>query len=110
MQDSFSALFFVRGLDMVKGKAYRFPVVTRGKIWILAMEIMEYEKIDVLGKEIDAIKIKAETRFHGALKKKGDIVFWFSNDQYKRMLRFEANIKIGSVKGVLVEETLGSKL
>ncbi|MDH5581553.1 MAG: DUF3108 domain-containing protein, partial [Bdellovibrionales bacterium] len=110
MQDSFSALFFVRGLDMVKGKTYRFPVVTRGKIWVLSMEISNYEKVEVMGKQVDAIKIKAQTRFHGALKKKGDIIFWFSNDKYKRMLKFSANIKIGSVKGVLVEEVLGSKL
>lgn len=110
MQDSFSALFFVRGLDMVQGKTYRVPVVTRGKIWILSMSIDRFEKVEIMGKKIDAIKIKAQTRFHGALKRKGDIIFWFSNDRYKRMLKFSASIKIGSVKGVLVEETLGSKL
>lgn len=110
MQDSFSALQFVRGLDLKKGKKYKVPVITRGKIWILSLQIDNFEKISVMDKEIDAIKIKAETRFHGALQKRGDIVFWFSNDKFKKLLKFSAKIKIGTVEGVLVEAKDGSSI
>ncbi len=102
-QDSFSALFFVRGLPLVKGDLYEFPVVTRGKIWIIKMKSDGIESLKVRGKWIDAIRVDAETRFPGVLEKKGDIRFWYSNDKKRRLLKFQADVKIGSIKGDLVE-------
>jgi len=102
MQDSFSSLFFVRGLPMQIGNIYEFPVVTRGKIWTLKMQVESLEKVKIMGAEIKAIKVRAETRFPGILKKKGEIVFWYSADSDKRLLKFSAKIKIGSIAGELI--------
>ena len=55
-----------------------------------------------MDKDVEAIRIKAETSFPGVLKKRGDIIFWYSNDQTKRVLKFEAKVKIGSIEGLLV--------
>ena len=106
-QDSFSALHFVRGFPMKKGDRYEFPIVTRGKIWILEIVVEGEETIDVNGNEVKAIRLNAETRFPGVLEKKGDILFWYSADNKKKLLKFEAQVKIGAVSGELVDYTPG---
>ena len=102
-QDSFSALQFVRGLPMVKGKLYDFPVVTRGSAWLLKVEVVGEETISVDGKNILAYRLKAETHFPGVLQKSGDINFWFAADEERRLLKFQAKIKIGSIVGEIVD-------
>lgn len=102
-QDSFAALQLVRGLPLIKGDIYEFPIVTRGKIWLLKVEVMGEDLINVGDQEVKAIKIKAETNFPGVLKKSGDIIFWYGNGPEKKLLKFQAKIKIGSVFGELVE-------
>ncbi len=102
-QDSFSALQFVRGLPLKKGDLYEFPVATRGKVWLLKVEVVGTETINVLNKDISAIKIKAETHFPGVLKKSGDIFFWYSNDSLRKFLKFQAKVKIGSLNGEVVD-------
>lgn len=102
-QDSFSALQFVRGLPLVQGNIYEFPVITRGKFWLLKVEIMEEENIEIMGKKTPAIKIRAETNFPGVLKKSGDIFFWYGKDPERRLLKFQAKVKIGSITGKMIE-------
>ena len=103
LQDSFSVLFFVRGLPLKIGDTYSFPIVTRAKIWLLDMKVIKHESIKVNGKYVPAIKIKAKTRFPGVLKKKGDILFWYSRSKERKLLKFEAKVKIGSIEGDLVD-------
>jgi len=109
-QDSFSALYFLRGLPMNDGDLYRFPIITRAKMWLLKAEVDGTEEIKVMGKWVKALKIKAETRFPGVLSKKGDIVFYYSNDNVRKLLKFRAKVKIGSVEGELVSYKKGIKL
>jgi hypothetical protein len=108
-QDSFSALYFVRGLPLKKGDVYEFPVMTRAKMWLLKMKVDNIEKIKIQGKYVDAIKIKAETHFPGVLKKKGDIIFWYSSDKLRRLLKFKAKVKIGAIEGELIEYSRGNE-
>jgi hypothetical protein len=109
-QDSFSALQFVRGLPLNKGDIYEFPVVTRGKFWLLKVEVMGQESTSVNGKDIEAIKIRAETNFPGVLKKSGDINFWYGIGPERKLLKFQAKIKLGSIYGELVEYKPGIKV
>lgn len=109
-QDSFSGLYFMRTLPLDKiGIEYNYPIVTRGKIWILKSRVDAFETIEVMGKKYPAIRIKAETQFPGVLSKRGDIVFWYSNDERKLLLKFSAKIKIGSVSGEVIEYKAGGK-
>ena len=109
-QDSFSALQFVRGLPLNKGDKYELPVITRGKFWILKVEVMGEETTSVNGKDVKAIKIRAETNFPGVLKKSGDINFWYGVDVEKKLLKFQAKVKIVSLYGELVEYKPGIKV
>ncbi|WP_127718046.1 DUF3108 domain-containing protein [Halobacteriovorax sp. HLS] len=108
-QDSFSALYFVRGLDLSVGSKYEFPIITRAKLWLMNMEVEKIERIKIMGKWQDAYRIKAETRFPGILRKKGDILFWFSVDKYRKLLKFQGNVKIGAIEGELVEYEKGDE-
>ena len=103
LQDSFSALQFVRGLPLKKGDLYEFPVATRANSWILKLEVLGEETINVMDKDIKAIRIKAERHFPGVLQKSGDIIFWYSADEMRKLLKFQAKVKIGSIQGELVE-------
>ena len=109
-QDSFSALQFVRGLPLLKGDKYELPVITRGKFWILKVEVMGEETTSVNGVDTRAIKIKAETNFPGVLKKSGDINFWYGVEADRRLLKFQAKVKLGSIYGELVEYKAGTKV
>lgn len=109
-QDSFSALQFVRGLPLIKGDIYELPVVTRGKFWILKAEVMGEEVTSVNGKDMKAIKVRAETNFPGVLKKSGDINFWYGADEDRRLLKFQAKVKLGSLYGEVVEFKAGNKV
>lgn len=108
--DSFSALQFVRGLPLKKGDVYEFPVITRGKFWLLRVDVVGDDNIVVNGKNMDAIKVKAETNFPGVLKKSGDIIFWYGKDEHRRLLKFQAKVKLGSINGELIEYKAGKKV
>ena len=107
VQDSFSVIFFVRGLPLQAGRQFEFPVITRGKIWLLKMKVVGEEEIYVNGEMLKAIKIKAKTRLPGTLKKEREIVLWYSADEQRRILKFKAKVKIGFVKGELVDYKSG---
>lgn len=109
-QDSFSALHFVRGLPLKLGDVYEFPIMTRAKLWILKIEVDREEILEIADEKVRALRLKAETRFPGVLKKRGDISFWYSNDEKKRLLKFEAEVKIGSIAGELEEYSSGEEL
>lgn len=110
VQDSFSGLQFVRGLPLNIGDKYEFPVTTRAESWLLKMEVAGIEELSVGDKDVKAIKIKAETHFPGVLQKSGDIVFWFAADEVRRLLKFQAKVKLGSIYGDLVEYRPGVQI
>jgi hypothetical protein len=102
-QDSFSALFFARGLPYKVGDIYEFPIITRARLWMLKMEVETIEEVRVMRQRIPAYRVRAITRFPGVLERRGDILFWFSADDKKRLLRFRANVKVGAIEGELTD-------
>ncbi len=101
-QDSFSAIYFMRSLPLKIGDKYQFPVVTRGKIWLMDIKIDNIETIDTeIGKK-ESIKAEVVTRYEGDVVKKGVMTFWLSNDSQKLLLKFKAEVKIGSIRGSIV--------
>lgn len=109
-QDNFSSLFFVRGLPLKPGDHYTFPLVTRGKILLMDMKYERSEVIEIMDKDVKAIRLEAQMLFPGLMKKKGRITFWYSNDEVRRILKFEAKVKIGSIEGELVDYKAGQKI
>lgn len=106
--DSFSVLHFIRAIDFKVGQSFSIPVMTRAKLWLLNAQVDKVEEITIMGKKVKAYRIKAETQFPGVLKKSGDILFWYSADDLKKLLRFEAKVKIGTIKGELTSYQEGN--
>ncbi|MCO4792758.1 MAG: DUF3108 domain-containing protein [Bacteriovoracaceae bacterium] len=108
-QDNFSALYFVRGLPLGPGNKYTFPLVTRGKILLMTMKFVKTETIEIMDRNTEVIKLEAEMILPGLMKKKGKVTFWYSNDEVRKLLKFEAKVKIGSIEGELVDYKAGQK-
>jgi len=107
--DVFSAVFFARGAELSVGAAYTFPIVDKTHIKIFSMKVLERSSIEVMGKMTEAFKIEAKSTLPGDLKENGSIFFWVSTDSGRKIVHFEANIKLGAVKGELVKSIDGVK-
>ncbi|MBI3544188.1 MAG: DUF3108 domain-containing protein [Deltaproteobacteria bacterium] len=99
-QDSLSAIYYVRTLPFEIGKVLRFPMTTNGNQWETEVSVLGREEVSTKMGYMKAFKTKIETRFKGVLQQQGDAFMWFSDDERKYLLRFEAKVRIGSVVGV----------
>jgi hypothetical protein len=98
-QDALSILFYLRGLPYSKGEEYTVPLMNKGKVLLLkaTSEVVETIETEIGDKE--AIKVSASTQYSGETLKSGNMTFWFSNDEQRTFLRFNAEVKMGSVSG-----------
>lgn len=103
--DPFSLLFFFQGLPMKDGDIYHIPVINKGKMLMLKAEIEGREEIDTAIQDNQkAIRVHATTKYTGETLKDGDLYFWFSDDKYRKLLKAQAKIKIGSVTADIAED------
>jgi hypothetical protein len=103
--DPFSLLFFFQGLPMKDGDIYHIPVINKGKMLVLKAEIEGREEIDTAIQDNQkAIRVHATTKYTGETLKDGDLYFWFSDDKYRKLLKAQAKIKIGSVTADIAED------
>ncbi|TDJ04898.1 MAG: DUF3108 domain-containing protein [Deltaproteobacteria bacterium] len=107
--DLYSTFYFTRGLPMVKGNQYTIPVVSRAKIYMFHMEVMGEEKVKVNRRSYLGYKIKASSISDDG-KKKGEVFFWYSSEPSRKLLKFTAKVKIGTIKGELVDYKRGPEL
>lgn len=99
-QDALSALYYVRTLKFEEGKELRFPMTTSGSQWETIVTVLGREEVNTKMGYLKAFKTKIETRFKGSLQQQGDAFMWFSDDERKILLRFEAKVRIGWVAGI----------
>lgn len=97
--DPLSIIYFLRSLPMDKGSEYSIPIMNQGKIIMINTRVMGTAKIDTKIGEKEAYIVKANTKYSGDTLKSGDMTFWFSADEKRIFLKFEAEIKIGSITG-----------
>ncbi|MCY4644557.1 MAG: DUF3108 domain-containing protein, partial [Bacteriovoracales bacterium] len=103
-QDFFSAFQFIRALPFVKKKTHIFPLVSRGKVSNIRVESLKKESIILLGKTYKALKFKAMMRPWNSTEEKKERAFsiWLSDDKVRKILKFDAKVKLGRVQGHLV--------
>jgi hypothetical protein len=107
--DTLSAFYFTRGLPMVTGNKYIIPVVSRAKWYRVYMEVMGKEKVKVNRRTYSAYKLKAAS-IREDNQKKGEVFFWYSTDPSRKLLKFSAKVKVGEVRGEMIEYKQGVKL
>lgn len=108
-QSYLSVFFFFRGLPLSVGSSYEFPIVSKAKVGILQAKVEKIEKIDTKLGEYEAVKLDATVSFPES-KKKDHISIWFSNDDEKYLLKFQAAVKIGDIVGAIEELRPGERL
>ena len=102
-QDPLSILHFIRGLPLEKTASYRIPVSNQGEVDEFFVKTGKKDTISTeIGKK-EAYVLDVETKAKGKTIKGGQMTFWFSADAKKIFLKFEAEIKIGSVEGEIEE-------
>jgi hypothetical protein len=100
-QDALSLLFFLRGLPLKVNDVYNIPLVVRGKVSVMNARVEKIETITTPIGERSAYRISAYTHYSGDLVKKGQMTYWISNDEQRVFLQFNADIKLGSVRGLI---------
>jgi len=97
--DPLSVLYFLRGLPMIKGSSYEIPIMNQGKIIMLNTTVVGTREIETKIGRKEAFVMKASSKYSGDTLKSGDMTFYFSSDENRIFLKFEAEIKIGSITG-----------
>ncbi len=105
-QDSFAALYYYRTFNPLVSNPVSFEVYGSKKVWTLEANIINRELLKTPVGEFNSFVVKPETRFEGVLQAKGDVYMWFSDDDKRLPLKFEAKIKLGTLQGILVEYKL----
>jgi hypothetical protein len=103
IQDSVSAFFYIRTLPLKIGDVYRFTVSNNGKLKEVQITVRRKEKLTTKIGDIDSIVVQPEVVLDGVLQKTGDSFIWFSDDEYRSILKIDAKIKVGSIIAYLRE-------
>ncbi len=109
-QDFLSVFYFFRGLPLNIGDSYIVPITVKAKTYNMRIDVKANETISV-GKysNIPSLKINVYNKYSGELSKQGDMVFWISNDKYRRLIQVKADSKIGAIYGKLSSYKLDGK-
>jgi hypothetical protein len=97
-QDPLSVFYFIRGLPMDKRK-YIIPIVNQGRVEILSAKFDMVETIKTDIGTMEAYRVDVSTKHKGKTIEGGKMTFWFSADEKRIFLKFNAKIKIGSISG-----------
>ena len=102
-QDPFSVFQFLRALPLKVGDHYEIPVVNKGDVELIVIDVEGIEDIkSILGTK-QSIKITALSKHKSKRVKSAKMFFWYTNDEKRILLKFQADTKIGKVDGTLKE-------
>jgi hypothetical protein len=101
--DPFSVLFLFQGLPLKPGDIYEIPIINKAKILMLRSVVETKERIETELGPRNAIRVRATTKYTGDHLKSGDLTFWFSDDDQRKLIKAKAKIKIGSVTADIVK-------
>lgn len=102
-QDSLSALYYMRTLDLKTGARHVFPIMNHGKNLNAAITVIGREVLSTELGKIPAIKVRLDAEFQGIAKKSGDSFLWLSDDSRRLLLKLEAKVKLGTITALIQE-------
>ena len=100
-QNIYTALQYIRVFQLVDGKTYTYHVSDDGKTWDVRATVIRREILKTDVGNFKTIVVKPEVATGGILKPMGEVYFWFTDDDRKFPIKFEAKIKIGKIVGYL---------
>lgn len=103
LQDSISALYYLRTKKITVGKTETINVFEDKKLWQVEVQVLGKEKIQTPAGTFDTIMVKPILKFEGIFQRKGDLYIWLTDDNRRMPVRMRSKIKIGSISADLVE-------
>ena len=100
-QDIFSSLYYVRTLPLAVGQKFKFPLHDNGKNWTLTMDVVKQEKVWTRLGKVDALLLHPTVERDGEKFTKATMLLWVTNDAKKVPIKFEAEVILGSMKGII---------
>lgn len=97
VQDSLSALFYLRTVPLANDSSVSFPLVTEGKTTEVVCSVVKREQVSSPMGRTNAVVVRPDVKYEGVLKKTGDSFIWFSDDVHRFPIRLEARVRIGTV-------------
>jgi len=98
-QDIFSSLYYIRTHDMKVGDKIKFVVHDNGKNWNMTIDVVKVENIWTRLGSVNTLVLHPTVEREGEKFTKGSMMLWVTNDARKIPVKFEAEVKIGSMKG-----------
>jgi len=100
-QNIYTAIQYVRIFQLRDGKTYIYHVSDDGRAWDVKATVLRREILNTALGNMKTIVVKPEVLTEGILKPMGEVLFWYTDDDRKFPVKFEAKIKIGKVIGYL---------
>lgn len=106
VHDLLSSLFYLRSInfDTVKvGDTYNLSFFLDGEVFDTELKFIGYETIETELGEVDCMKFKPRVLKGNVFNEEEPLTVWVSNDNNKLPIKAESEIRVGSVKIVLVD-------
>ncbi len=100
-QDIFSSLYYVRTLPLVVGQKIKIPLYDNGKNWTLTIDVVKEEKVWTRLGPVETLLLHPTVESNGEKFTKATMLLWVTNDAKKVPVKFEAKVRLGSMKGII---------
>lgn len=100
-QNVFSAVFYLRALNLEVDKKLAFRVADDEKNLVFTAVVLRRETINTDLGEFKTLVVKPQITARGVFQQTGDILFWLTDDDRKFIVKLSAKIKIGTIIGEL---------
>jgi Kdo2-lipid IVA lauroyltransferase/acyltransferase len=101
--DMFSAIYYARVLEYRLNEKQEFRVYENNKRMSVTLVPVGNELVQTPVGTFQCWKLKVSVQLDNVLKPAGDMYAWLSDDFKKYLVKFDAQLKIGSLRGTLVE-------
>ena len=101
VQDLLSAIYHTRLRDLKIGEKYPLTISDNGIIKEIELRVRKRENVEAAAGTFSTLKVETVSVFGGLFKSGGSLLVWFSDDEYKIPVKFEAKVKIGKLFGTL---------
>ena len=101
-RDMWSGLYIARALNYKIGQPATVDVYENGKAYKVDLLPLGMELISGKAGTFQCIKLKVQINLNNVLAPTGDMFLWLSDDSKRYIVRFDAKLKIGILRGSLV--------
>lgn len=101
--DMFSGVYHLRLIDYELNKPVRFPVYEKSKNLQVVVTPVANELVTSKVGVFQCWKLSVQVELNNNLQQMGESHLWLSDDSKRYIVKFDAKVKIGSLKGNLVD-------